>query len=202
MPCPQSLFKLIKYAIDLLWIRWWLERVCHLSGYALMVFANLSMSREVSDIFPAGDSGYWEPSLCWSLADIETWLIMSVTRRPVRDMGCRSHHWPPRTSWSSCSCSSSGATPSCSPTGPGTGSSTQTGTNSQTCGGCFFHFEYLLSWTSFFHSRFLMDVIKSKPKNDEQTPSSSLNVLNQIDNSSFVDIDPNPPLCNARPVVV
>ena len=145
MPCPQSLFKLIKYAIDLLWIRWWLERVCHLSGYALMVFANLSMSREVSDIFPAGDSGYWEPSLCWSLADIETWLIMSVTRRPVRDMGCRSHRWPPRISWSSCSCSSSGATPSCSPTGPGTGSSTQTGTNSQTCGGCFFHFEYLLT---------------------------------------------------------
>ena len=51
-------------------------------------------------------------------------------------------------------------------------------------------------------SRFLMDVIKSKTKDDEQTPSSSLNVLNQIDNSSFVDIDPNPPLCNARPAVV
>ena len=47
-----------------------------------------------------------------------------------------------------------------------------------------------------------MDVIKSKTKDDEQTPSSSLNVLNPIDNSSLIDIDPNPSLCNARPAVV
>ena len=65
----------------------------------------------------------------------------------------------------------------------------------------FIYFEYVLLVRQVC-SRFLMDVIKSKPKDDEQTPSSSLNVLNQIDNSSFVDIDPNPPLFNARPAVV
>lgn len=162
-----------------------------------------------TDKFSAGDSGYWERRAFTVEMSCRywEWLIISVTRRtqrPVWDTGCRSHHWPPRTLWSSCSCSSSGATPSSSPTGPGTGSFTRTGTRDQICGGHFsilackmmdFKFLFLLY-------RFLMDVIKSKTKDDEQTPSSSLNVLNQNDNSSFVDIDPNPPLCNARPAVV
>ena len=48
-----------------------------------------------------------------------------------------------------------------------------------------------------------MDVIKSKTKdsNDEPTSASSSVNLNQIDNSSFVNIDPHP-LCNARPNIV
>ena len=99
-----------------------------------------------TDKFPAGDSGYWERrafTVGMSCRYWE-WLIISVTRRtqrPVWATGCRSHHWPPRTLWSSCSCSSSGATPSSSPTGPGTGSSTRMGTRDQICGG---HFQFWL----------------------------------------------------------